>query len=310
MQQRYRFPFLAIGFMAVVVLCVLLTKKTSERVSHHYVDNDKSLLKDVLQEEDNQQKKEYFVIVSAVSSNHFIEAKDMIGSAQKYLPTRRIVMYDLGLKEDQRKELEGLCNVEVRTFDFDQYPPHFKSLSKYAWKPVIIRTLAHEAEYLFWSDASVRFSKDFETSLSKLDKFPIKGHHHDFDIIQVTHTDTLEYFNMTRESMRNVSGIEGGLVLYKTNEVTMHILDLWCDCAMHEECIAPKTAILIPCKFNLVKKGSIQYAGCHRYDQSVLNVILVREYGPEVYKEILDSGVETSLKVIRHPSHEYTVTKC
>ena len=41
-------------------------------------------------------------------------------------------------------------------------------------------------------------------------------------------------------SVENVKGIESGLVLYKTNEVAMHIIDLWYDCAMHEDCIAPK----------------------------------------------------------------------
>ena len=83
-----------------------------------------------------KEKKEYFLIVSAVSSNHFKESKDMIGSAQKYLPKRRIVMYDLRLEKAQRKELEAFCNVELRTFDFNKYPAYFRSLFKYAWKPV------------------------------------------------------------------------------------------------------------------------------------------------------------------------------
>ena len=134
------------------------------------------------QQEERPRKKEYFLIGSAVSSNHCEEAKDMIGSAQQFLPTRRIVMYDLGLQESQRKELEKFCNVELRTFDFEQYPPYVKSLGKYAWKPFIIKQLAIEAEYLFWADASIRFIKDFESSFSKLDKFPVKGHRHSSDI--------------------------------------------------------------------------------------------------------------------------------
>ena len=131
-----------------------------------------------------KEKKEYFLIVSAVSSNHFEESKDMIGSAQKYLPKRRIVMYDLGLEKAQRKELETFCNVELRTFDFNKYPAYFRTLFKYAWKGFIIKTVAQETEHLFWADASIRFIPNFESALKKLDKFPIKGHHHQFDIIQ------------------------------------------------------------------------------------------------------------------------------
>ena len=261
-------------------------------------------------EQEETKKKEHFLIVSAISSNHYEEGKDMIGSAQHFLPTRRIVMYDLGLQESQRKEIKKFCNVELRKFDFGKYPAYFRYLYKYAWKPVIIRQLAHEAEHLFWADSSVRFVENFESSFSKLDKFPVKGHHHEFDIIQVTHSGTLDYFKVTREAMRNLAGMEGGLVLFKTNKVAMHIIDLWCDCAMHEDCIAPKNTIHWPCNLTLVQPGSTKYIGCHRYDQSTLNIVIVREYGTKVYKYIFDSLIDTSLKVTKHPSHEYPVKKC
>ena len=52
----------------------------------------------------------------------------MIASAQRFLQTACIVIYDLGLKENKRKELELFCNVEVRNFVFKQYPPHFSSM--------------------------------------------------------------------------------------------------------------------------------------------------------------------------------------
>ena len=74
---------------------------------------------------ESHQGKEHFKVVSAISSSHFEEARDMIASAQRFLPTTRIVVYDLGLKENERKELESFCNVEVRKFVFKQYPPHY-----------------------------------------------------------------------------------------------------------------------------------------------------------------------------------------
>ena len=302
-QRSCRLPLLVIGGSALFFVFLKIAIPVQEEC---YKQKD-----DLLQEEGLARKKEYFLIVSAVSSNHFMEAKDMIGSAQKYLPTRLIVMYDLGLEENEREELRKFCNVELRRFEFEKYPPHFISWHMYAWKPIIIRKLlTQEADHLFWADASVRFVEDFETSLSKMDKFPIKGHHREFDIIQVTHTGTLRYFNMTRESMQNVVGIDSEMVLFKTSKVMMHILDLWCDCAMHEECIAPQMAILNPCKYNRVKKGSIRYIGCHRFDQSALNIIIVKGYGTEVYKYILDSVIDRSLSVINHPSHKYPVKMC
>ena len=302
--QRYRSLLLAIVVLATIAVFVLHSTKFK------HIQNGGNTTGQLHQEEERPWKKEYFLIVSAISSNHYEEAKDMIGSAQHFLPTRRIVIYDLGLQESQRKELKKFCNVELRKFDFEKYPPYVKSLDKYAWKPIIIRQLAHEAEYIFWGDSSIRFVKDFESTFSKLDKFPLKGHHHNPDIVQLTHTGTLDYLNVTREAMQNVNGIEGGVVLYKTNEVAMHIIDVWYDCAMHEDCIAPKNTGIYGCNFSLAKPGSTKYIGCHRFDQSALNVVIVREYGKKVYKYILDSLINTTLKVIRHPSHEYTLKKC
>ena len=281
--QRYRSLLLAIVVLATIAVFVLHSNKfnTAKRQQHHEgIENggnttgqlyqtSQQLHEDFKnggnttgqphQEEKRPRKKEYFLIGSAMSSNHYEEAKDMIGSAQHFLPTRRIVIYDLGLQESQRKELKKLCNVELRKFDFEKYPPYVKSLNKYAWKPIIVRQLAHEAEYLFWGDSSIRFVKDFETMFSKLDKFPLKGHLHSPDIVQLTHTGTLDYLNVTREAMQNVNGIEGGVVLYKTNEVAMHIIDVWYDCVT---AIFDAFMMLLP--FCCVEFVRMKYKNCNR----------------------------------------------
>ena len=183
---------------------------------------------------ERQQSKEHFKVVTAISSSHFEEAKDMIASAQHFLPTTRIVVYDLGLKENERKELESFCNVEVRSFVFKQYPPHFRDLFNYAWKPIVIRTVAQEAEYICWADASVRFVENFESALTMLDKFPLKGHIHqdNLKIVQLTHEISLRYLNMTREKMQDVIGVEASLLLFKSNSLVMNLLDQWCECAV------------------------------------------------------------------------------
>ena len=91
----------------------------------------------------------------------------------------------------------------------------------------MIRMVAQEAEYVCWADASVRFVKKFESALTMLDKFPVKGHVHPFDlkIVQLTHEISLWYFNMTREKMQDVVGVEATLLLFKTNSLVMNLLD-------------------------------------------------------------------------------------
>ena len=60
------------------------------------------------------------------------------------------------------------------------------------------------------------------------------------------------------------------------------------DCALHEECIAPKGAQLYHCSPNTPQE--VDYCGCHRFDQSALNIILTQEFGKEVYKTVFENN--------------------
>ena len=53
------------------------------------------------------------------------------------------------------------------------------------------------------------------------------------------------------------------------------LIEPWLDCAVHKRCIAPGGTRVRPCQFTSRHEG--QYIGCHRYDQSALNVILTHE---------------------------------
>ena len=46
-----------------------------------------------------------FVFVTAASSNHFDESKDAVASVQTIMPKKKIIYFDLGLKEDQIKKV-------------------------------------------------------------------------------------------------------------------------------------------------------------------------------------------------------------
>ena len=255
-------------------------------------------------------KKDKFLVISAISSNHHIEEVDMIATAQHFFPNSRIIIYDIGLKQTEIDALKKYCNVEVRTFPFDKYPPHVKNLHTYAWKPLIIQAAAQEADFIFWADSSVRFVKNFDDTFSKLDDFPIKGHLHPIcKIVHVTHDATLKYLNVTREMLGQVVGIEAGIMLVKTNEVAKRVLNLWRSCALKVSCIAPEGSRVWPCDYGKGKPTTIAYIGCHRFDQSALNSILIRDYGKEVFTKILNSVVN-KMKVIHAPTTTFKIKHC
>ena len=84
-------------------------------------------------------------------------------------------------------------------------------------------------------------------------------------------------------------------------------LSYWVDCALHQECIAPPGTKLVPCNFKLgnENKGAGMYIGCHRYDQSALAMILIREFGLQVWNMTVHDEVKTLVHVQRAVTHQF-----
>jgi len=98
------------------------------------------------------------VAVTAVSSNHFHESHDYIGSLQISMPNKTIYVYDLGLQEHEVTYFRNACNVQVRKFEFQKYPDHVKNLDEYAWKPLLLQEVLEEFEVVLWVMPAPEFS--------------------------------------------------------------------------------------------------------------------------------------------------------
>ena len=224
-----------------------------------------------------------FVVVTGISSNYFQKARPMISSVQKHLPSTRLIVYDLGLTEQQRKEVRNYCNIELRKFNFSQYPNHVSNLITYAFKPLIIMEVAQQYEVVLWVDASIRVKAHLpDYLLGFLRKFPyVPGPGSGFPSISLTHDGMLEYLNITRsrnELNSHKNEFPGtAFLLWVNTFLKQNFLRYWIDCAIHPECISPPGARVFGCKMDKIKDGA--FIGCHRFDQSALNMILLREFG-------------------------------
>ena len=263
------------------------------------------------------------VVATAISSNHFKEVKDMIFSAQKNVPNTKIVVYDLGLKEDERKKLSKLCYVEVRTFPFNKYPPHFRNLSlNEAWKPVIISELAKEYDVIMYGDASLRILKPLKNKvLPYLMKFPFvpgpasKIH----PVISVTPPEMYAYLglNLTRTQALKAMPYEiqsTMMCVWATKMMKDKFLRHWVDCALHEECMSPKGYVRHygKCNFKRLKRSNYggEFIGCMRC-QSIPNLILYREFGGKVWKKVQHRELWNNAWIIkRFPTHRFKEKVC
>ncbi len=252
------------------------------------------------------------VVVTALSSNHYEESQDFIGSVHALLPHTEIIVYDLGLKKSQSKTLASYCNTKVRQFDFSkypEYPDHTTDLKKYAWKPFIIEETSKDYELFLYCDASCRVDANFLHYLPYIMKFPVLpccGLDVGCHVIRTTHDGMLKYLqmNMTRaELVEFTPTFESSSIVFWANDfVKEQFLPKWVDCAMHIECIAPKGAGLYHCNF---RRQNDVYAGCHTFDQSALNAILIRDF-TDIFNgvgRIITNG--SGIKVVREVTKIY-----
>ena len=248
------------------------------------------------------------VVMTGISSNHFNEAQDMIGGIQSKLPYTRLIVYDLGLNDQERDQLATYCNVQVRPFNFSKYPPHTKRLETYAWKPILTAETSREYEVVLYGDASMRII-NAEKLPSLLLKFPYVAGRMDTHLITVmTHDSTLKYLklNLSREMAAKIMNgtVEANFCVWFTESIKEKWLKRWLDCALHKECIAPHGSSPYGCQSLHDPSGKGSYAGCHRFDQSALNVIMYQEFGQQIWRSLAH---EDFFNVVRIPTHDFNV---
>lgn len=85
-----------------------------------------------------------------------------IAEYKKIVPRDKIIVYDIGLTEEQIKMLSNICNVEIEKFNFDEFPKYVKILTNYRWKPIVItvrKILLYLCTLMFLESSSkIRFN--------------------------------------------------------------------------------------------------------------------------------------------------------
>ena len=238
------------------------------------------------------------VVVSSLSSNHMTEAKKMIALVQKHLPNTKIVMYSLGITDEEMDILRSNRNVEVIVFDFDKYPSLAYSkhdLFTYGWKPMVVKEASEQYEVIAYFDPSVRLNGSINAEvLQHLLTYPgyIAGpwfgnncYNTNFPIVSFTHDAMLKY--LFPEKAKDLPALRkylapmghfpsGCYIIWMNSDMKKSVLNSWVDCGLHQECMAPRGTSRFGCRpdanHNYTADGA--YLGCHRYDQSSLDLIM------------------------------------
>ncbi|ELU07489.1 hypothetical protein CAPTEDRAFT_204101 [Capitella teleta] len=262
----------------------------------------------------NRNNVDHFVFAMACSENHYNESRDAIASTQKFFPDRRILFYDWGLNPEQKMEVQGLCGVDCKPFNFSEFPAAASLRGRplyQAHKIFVIMDAMADNDAVFWIDTSVRFmSNNLTSAYNKAIEsdgivYFSKTTHSTF---AVTHPSTYNFIptNLTAQKKLNQLATNAALY-YKTRKIFDGVLWWWFLCALRKDCISPTTEMI--CDFGL-RDRMLEYAGCHRVDQSVANLLVSNLYGFEIERCLASLREDGVFKIKRHPTHYYQLRQC
>ncbi|KAK3798337.1 hypothetical protein RRG08_063351 [Elysia crispata] len=230
-------------------------------------------------------RKSDVIIASAVSSNHYNEMQMMFKNLHETVfPTLRnfqVILFDIGLSPEERRQTEKKCRCQVITFNFDLFPPHVLDRHCYAWKPLIVRALIARAKKLvIWQDASVRWMPRFKVILERAKVYGLQMFVGGGDKVTAnTLRETFEYMQEQECVFESVSEIANAVALFRADVFnTLAVLTPWSRCALEPSCICPQDpAIVRYCR-------RLRPQRCHRFDQSALTLFLGKLFYDQRYK--------------------------
>lgn len=111
------------------------------------------------------------------------------------------------------------------------------------------------------------------------------------------------YLPMPARAAANVTMRGANIVyVYRTRTVYDDVVRWWFLCALERRCIAPKHGSELQCRFHSggndggetgehIDRSRSEWAGCHRFDQSALNILLANRFAFDDRKYFAPPGV-------------------
>lgn len=200
-------------------------------------------------------------LATGADSGYFRGLVNIVGSVQFWCPECRIVVFNLGLSEQQLNTVRSWCNV---TLEWAEGMPKINGETlqpkQYAWKPMAILHAVVTYKVAMWLDAGCSVSGPLMPTVGKIlfetGHFTVQGQ--DLDSSRWCHEGTLDAFGLKKADMEGKPSFAGGVAGFSYQSPAYYdILLPWVHCAGRPSCITPAGSSLAN----------------HRFDQCVLSVL-------------------------------------
>lgn len=205
------------------------------------------------------------VLVTACDSLYFSACLTLIASIHRlsFDDVDKILVYNLGLTEDEKKHLNRLEKVQTIDFKLDEsFFPEYLTPKQHAWKAYVMKDSGNYGDLVLYLDSGVVTVKNIKCMydiIERDDVFIVAGGSENYIY---THKKCFQIMNAT-EKERNALDICSGMMGYKVNgKYQVNFID---------EAL----------KFSKIKDAVFGSHENHRHDQSIYSILCCRNKTPK-----------------------------
>ncbi|XP_055865220.1 uncharacterized protein LOC106060577 [Biomphalaria glabrata] len=229
-------------------------------------------------------------IISALSSNHFMEAQGLIYKVHQhllpYLINFTFIIYNLGLSSEERSFIAQICKCHLIDFPFQIFSRFVSLLHCYTWKALIVNAHITKTNVLIWADTSVRFLQDPQSIRNIFSQVKTRGIQLGKGKKIVAHNTLASMFHYFQDEpcmyLKYNEAMSGMIVVNNDLLVRQAILEPWAACALNGSCMCPTERSdlhhIVKASTCRTRKSLYQYGVCHRFDQSAISILIAKLY--------------------------------
>lgn len=219
----------------------------------------------VVPSEDTQKENSQCVlqaVATAVSSDFVDGLQNLIGSIHAFEAGLATIVYDLGMSSEELATVQTWQNAQVFRFPFQDFPPHVRELSNFAWKACVIKLAVEKLGCVLYLDAGMELRRplgDVRNDLQRHGQWFVAANMGqyiaDLKIVMPGQISALGMSEAYRERMSLAAGMQGWC---QNHSAWTAVFMPWWACSLRHECISPP--------------GS--NTDNHRFDQSALSLVV------------------------------------
>lgn len=202
-----------------------------------------------------------FTIVTYVQEGQAPSAILLSQNIALKFPTEYLLIYDLGLSEEDLRALSAYCNSSrctVISYDLSVFPSYVADQRMHAYRPIVIKDALMRSKSILFAENYMRIrgsSRDLYDLQTKVAETGVLGWNTPTAVSTRTHPKMFDYFQTDADDFFFLRMVDLDTVLFvDTIFVTEKILLPWIKCALTLECIDPIGELIYISFFIIIKK--------------------------------------------------------